>query len=432
LELMVAIRPDCPRRLLGDPGRIRQVLGNLAGNAVKFTERGHVLLRVSALDRATGGQHLLFEVEDSGVGIAPQARLRLFEPFTQADASTTRRFGGTGLGLAICKRLVELMEGEIGVDSVIGAGSRFWFTSSLPAAGDAAAAEGIEAAKGKHGESGRDDRDAVRYAGKVLLVEDNDVNRKVASAVLRKLGLEVAEAANGLEAVDLCLASSFDLVLMDMHMPEMDGLEATRVLRMRERTGGQRMPILAMTANVLPEARAACRDAGMDDFVPKPFVRKQLLEALSRWLPDGPSAGCAIADRTETAVPSAVVLPVDPLLDLGRLASLREAMGDDFVELIPVFLDSATELVQAMGQAQSRADIETFYRQAHTLKSSAANMGAMRLSALARGLEADARAGKLEGAVERVEALSAELDAVRPLLTDIAAEPQPGVSNAAS
>jgi len=428
LELMVAIRPDCPRRLIGDPGRIRQVLGNLAGNAVKFTERGHVLLRVSAPDRATGGQHLLFEVEDSGVGIAPQARLRLFEPFTQADASTTRRFGGTGLGLAICKRLVELMEGEIGVDSDIGVGSRFWFTASLPAAADAAVDERIESAKG---DCARDDRDAVRYTGKVLLVEDNDVNRKVASAVLRKLGLAVVEAANGREAIDLCQEASFDLVLMDMHMPEMDGLEATRVLRARESAGGGRLPILAMTANVLPEARAACRDAGMDDFVPKPFVRKQLLEALSRWLPGAQTSVPARFDIFEAPTKTAVVLPVDPLLDPGRIASLREAMGDDFLELIPVFLDSATELVRAMGQAQSRADTETFYRQAHTLKSSAANMGAMRLSALARSLEADARAGKVEEAVGRVEALRAELDAVRPLLTEIAAEPQPGVCNVA-
>ena len=260
--------------------------------------------------------------------------------------------------------------------------------------------------------------------GKVLLVEDNEVNRRVAVAVLRKFGLDVTEAVNGRDALECVEAETFDLVLMDMHMPEMDGIEATRVIRARESNSVRRLPILAMTANVLAEAREACREAGMDDFVPKPFVRAQLVAALKRWLPGG------VGGAKISPIAAGVVEPDAAALDHTRLDTLRSAMGDDFVELIPVFLDSAAEIVTAMRNAHAAADVENLYRQAHTLKSSAANLGAMVLSQLAKALEADARCGPVADGAARIDVLQAELERVQPLLVSVAAEVQPGVCDA--
>jgi two-component system sensor histidine kinase/response regulator len=275
LQLKVQVDPRLARLpLLGDPLRLGQVLVNLIGNAVKFTERGHITLRATLEAEDAAQLRLRFEVEDTGIGISEEQRQKLFQPFQQAESSTTRRYGGSGLGLAISKRLVELMGGELGVDSTPGQGSTFWFTAVL-----------------KHG-----DANAVRYVdrtaaetrlrpgARVLLVEDNDVNQEVASETLRSFGLEVDIAGHGGEAVDRVGSTRYDLILMDMQMPVMDGLEATR--RIRQMELGRTVPILAMTANAFEEDRRKCEDAGMDGFVGKPVEPRKLHDYLARWIPE--------------------------------------------------------------------------------------------------------------------------------------------------
>ena len=282
LALTTEFDPLLPARVKGDAGRIRQVLLNLIGNAVKFTDRGHVAVRAK---RARGGSDaralLVVEVEDTGIGIAPEALPRLFTPFFQADQSDRRRFGGTGLGLVISKRLTEAMGGTLGVESTAGRGSTFRVTLPLEALADAPAA--VPASP---------DTDAAppSLAGKVLLVEDNAVNRMLAVAMLNNLGIEVTESEDGQAALQHLERSHFDLVLMDCQMPVMDGFEATREIRTRERGAlAARIPIIAVTANAMSGDAERCLQAGMDAYLAKPYTLESLREALAPWL--GDSAG---------------------------------------------------------------------------------------------------------------------------------------------
>ncbi|UDF35337.1 UNVERIFIED_ORG: response regulator [Shinella sp. XGS7] len=266
------------RPLLGDAQRIAEVLLNFAGNAVKFTEQGFV--RLSArVEREQGSQlHLRFEVQDSGIGISEEAQARLFQDFEQADSSTTRRYGGTGLGLAICRRLAHLMHGEVGVQSQPGAGSLFWF--SLPL--ELPAASGPRAAPPLSRNHIAQDLQQQFAGTRVLLAEDNAVNQEVAVALLSSAGLQVDVAEDGQQAVDMVQQRDYALVLMDVQMPVMDGLDATRAIRASAR--GRLIPILAMTANAFAEERQRCLDAGMNDHVAKPVVAEQLFATLRLWL----------------------------------------------------------------------------------------------------------------------------------------------------
>jgi CheY-like chemotaxis protein/HPt (histidine-containing phosphotransfer) domain-containing protein len=266
-----------------------------------------------------------------------------------------------------------------------------------------------------------------RFVGRVLLVEDNEVNRRVALAVLRKLGLQVDAVVDGEEAVACVRAVDYDLVFMDMHMPRMDGLEATRLIRAREAGTTRRVPIVAMTANVVAEARTACADAGMDDFLPKPFLRSQLVHALHRWLPVSERQKGESGER-----PAAAPLLLAPrrdeneaTIDHARLDALHSALGDDFSAVIGVFLDSAAEILAALRDARTHGDCEVLYRNAHTLKSSAANVGAMNLSALARRMEMQAKAGNAE--ICGTDPLEREYERVKALLLQAAAGAQEGV-----
>ncbi|MFO1327158.1 MAG: PAS domain S-box protein [Rubrivivax sp.] len=269
-----------PPRLLGDPTRLTQALLNLVGNAVKFTEVGTVALRVSAAPGGDGAVCVRFEVDDTGVGIAPEAMERLFSPFVQADASTVRRFGGTGLGLAITRRLARLMGGDAGASSVPGQGSRFWFTALLRHA----PGEGAEATDAPRLDVGEQLR--RRCAGKrILLVEDNEINRFVAQAILEDVGLVCDVAEDGQQAVERIRASApgtYGLTLMDMQMPRLDGLAAARAIRALD--AGRAMPIVAMTANAFAEDEARCLAAGMNDFVAKPVDPDRLYATLLKWM----------------------------------------------------------------------------------------------------------------------------------------------------
>ncbi|WP_326539535.1 response regulator [Pseudorhodoferax sp.] len=260
-------------RLRGDGTRLQQALLNYAANAVRFTSRGGVVLRVSQADARAGRLCLRFEVQDSGIGIEPAALARLFNAFEQADNTSTREYGGTGLGLVITRKLARLMGGDAGGDSRPGQGSRFWFTAWLPR-DDQAAALAQAAAPGLAA--------APAPPRRVLLVEDDDVNRTIATFLLREMGHDVEVAEDGVQAVALAAARSYDLVLMDMQMPRMDGIEATR--RIRALAGHGRTPIIAITANAFDQDRQACLAAGMDDFITKPLVPEQLRQVLQPWL----------------------------------------------------------------------------------------------------------------------------------------------------
>jgi len=272
LALEFDIDPALAVPLLGDPLRLEQVLLNYLGNAIKFTERGHIIVRVRAVEADDGrGRLVRFEVEDTGTGLTPQAMSTLFQMFHQADSSTTRKHGGTGLGLAISKQLVSLMGGDVGVDSVPGVGSTFWFTARLGA--------GRSLPEAEH-EVPPDTR--VLNGARVLVVEDNEFNQVVAAAMLNHMGAVVSLAGNGEEALAQLHVQHYDCVLMDVQMPLMDGLEATRRIRAEPSLAGT--TIIAMTANAWSEDRAACLAAGMDDFVAKPVEPGRLYGTLARWI----------------------------------------------------------------------------------------------------------------------------------------------------
>ena len=584
LELVTFVDPDLPERLLGDPGRLRQILLNLAANAVKFTERGEVVIRVTSTEApgpvvgagfqvssgATNDPNppaspplvVRFEVRDTGVGIAPSVRSRLFQPFSQADSSTTRRYGGTGLGLVISKRLVAMMDGEIGFKSEPGEGSTFWFTVALargsestprrfpdilaglrallvlknpthrvaleqqlaswdvlvePIGREALAALGVGDAAGNGApydvllvdESmpelwrpadalGREPAPSMilprtprivltrrgsltgprperpltialsrpvrqrqlfaalaRAVGRarvaeprrigasagavparpatgtvepvsILLAEDNPVNQQVARRLLAKLGCEVEVVATGQAAVEASANGSYTAILMDCQMPELDGYEATAIIRDREAVAGPgatRIPIIALTAAAMPGDRERCLAAGMNDYVSKPMTLEQLADVLRRWVPGritvpaNPRLAPAVRQPDE---------PGEPAVDMSVLARLAgEDLGGDrafVVELIDLFLKQAAPLLAELHAAARIGDAREVARIAHLLHSSAGNLGARRLQRLC----ADAEAGRQRDvdsgapsaddatptAAEAANGLAAELDRV--------------------
>jgi CheY-like chemotaxis protein len=521
LELVVDLAPDLPQRVLGDPGRLRQALANLVSNAIKFTRAGEVV--ISARNEA--GDRIRFEVRDTGIGLAPEVLARLFQPFTQADASTARQYGGTGLGLSIVKRLAELMGGEVGATSAPGEGSTFWFSARLPvvAASAAAAAPVQAAAEGRRvlvvddSETNRrviaeilrtadyevetaasaiealsvleraadtdapfqavltdhrmpgidglqfarriratpsiaelrlvlyssiDDRSnrqelrELGFAGQlskpmrrrellatlervlahqgqeftqrlraivtrdliveehhrrgrtVLLVEDNPVNQRVAQLFLERAGCDVLLAGDGSEAIARLDEQRVDLVLMDVQMPVMDGLEATRRLR----AAGHRLPIVGLTANAMPEQVAECREAGMDDVIAKPLERERLESVLEKFAPP-------LGTRTGRHV----VRPAAPERTLAEkpevsLARFREVtMGDAVLAkgLVETFVASIGKCLRDVEAGVASGDQELLRRAPHTVVGASANLGAARLEAVAIQMEAAAKRGDL-------------------------------------
>ncbi len=272
LSLTVELASDLPRSIVTDPGRLKQVLLNLAGNAIKFTERGSVVIRVSVVQRTEETARLRFAVKDTGIGLTPEAKERLFQAFTQGDASTSRRFGGTGLGLAISQRLVQQMGGRISVESEAGVGSEFSFELSFPL--DTAAIANSEIASSVLAPHRRGIR--------VLIVEDDRVDQQTLELLLSRLGFETVVVNNGASAVMAAVESRWDAVLMDCQLPGMDGFEATR--RIRQIVGETKLPIVGLTAHARAKDRAACAAAGMNDLLRKPVQEDALREALNKWI----------------------------------------------------------------------------------------------------------------------------------------------------
>jgi PAS domain S-box-containing protein len=277
LDLNVDIDDDVPSWVRGDSLRLRQVLLNLAGNAVKFTDHGRVTIGVSAHDE----KHVRFSVADTGIGIAPSARATLLDPFSQADSSTTRRFGGTGLGLAICTQLVHLMDGALDFDSAVGQGSTFWFDLPLRTAVPASTSTATPSSVVAPIAAAPDEAGPPAPAARVLLADDARINQLVGVAMLERLGCMVDVVANGADAVDAVLQKDYDVVLMDCLMPVMDGYEATARIRSLEK-GRRRTPIIALTASAMVGDRERCLAAGMDDYLAKPLDRAALAGVVAR------------------------------------------------------------------------------------------------------------------------------------------------------
>ncbi len=276
VTLVHEIDESLPELMLGDPMRIRQIIVNLVSNALKFTKQGEVKISIDVVSKGIDSVELKVTVSDTGIGIPVAAQDTLFNAFTQADGSTTRKYGGTGLGLAIVSQLVDMMGGTLGLDSVEGEGSSFWFTAKLKIAAEKPVAP-LDAV---------DSNEGLQLNARILLVEDNPVNQMVAQKMLERIGLKATLANNGVEALQCLDEQSFDLVLMDCQMPEMDGFDATREIRKLDlkTPQQQRLPIIAMTANVMSGDRERCLETGMDDYIGKPVQRDQLATVLRKWL----------------------------------------------------------------------------------------------------------------------------------------------------
>ena len=500
LAFVARIDPAIPRRLVGDRGRLRQVLLNLAGNAVKFTTEGTIEVRFALAGETPSGALIRLEVQDSGIGIPRSQRERIFEKFTQADASTTRRYGGTGLGLAICRELVELMGGAIGVTAEEGVGSMFSCTFVLPAApeqpseppalagtrvllavshpGERAllaellASEGAEVRDGDPGQpapgaiivadqahlataSGarravllvnpghrhdlagptisrpirrgevlaallgaparpavpaeRQAHPATPAGARILLVEDTLVNQKVALSMLKRLGHTVELAQNGREAVERTAAERFAVILMDCQMPEMDGFEATRLIREREAVGAPRTPIIAMTAHAMQGDRERCLTAGMDDYIPKPVRREALETVLGRWL-----------SPAEPVPADGAAAPAGETIEADVLRGLRELEADGqvglFAEVVRLFNEQGRLVLGEIRAAVLAGQREQLASRLHAFKGTAGSVGASALAEACRAFEREADSITRDAALGRVEALAEEFERARTAL----------------
>ncbi len=374
VNLKVEIDPQVPSALKGDPGRLRQILMNLVGNGVKFTDHGSICIQVSRVAASEDDPaQIEISVIDSGIGMNEEQQRKLFQAFSQVDSSTTRRFGGTGLGLAISKRLVELMGGTIGVVSTPGLGSRFWFR--LPVR-EVSATEKHERQALPHEKLLQSPR---AHKPKLLVVEDNDVNLRMAIMMLEKHGFTADVARDGKQAVDRFAACAFDAILMDCHMPLMDGHEATRAIREIEASTHRQRPrcrIIAMTANVMDGERERCFEAGMDDYVSKPLRAKALTEALARIQVQEPQENHSAwtAEEAHTAK-DAVKMLAD------------ELSIEDTAELIESWLKDAPERITDLEKLAAGQDQPALRRTAHSLKGSSSLFGLTHIHSLCRDLE---------------------------------------------
>lgn len=425
LDIQFHIDPSVPKNLKGDPLRLGQVLINLTANAIKFTEKGKVVVNVLPAPSPAAGiaekRMLRFEVTDTGIGMSRDQIGKLFQPFTQADISTTRQFGGTGLGLAICHSLVTMMGGEIGVDSTEGKGSTFWFTAEVTVL----PADLTEDAASAHRPKPKDARsDALkRIAGlHVLLVEDNEINQQVAREFLGLAGVTVDIASNGKIAVEMVAETPYDAILMDVQMPLMDGYQATKIIRADSRHTD--LPIIAMTAHAMQSEREKCLAVGMNDHVTKPIDPDRLYAALATWAARPGSRPAKPADKI-TAADSSTPTPVsaDVLPDTIQGINLTEARammrGNDVIlrRLLGAFhakyMDQADEIAALL----TDGNLETAVRTAHTLKGVSGNIRAERVYQAAKALDDQLRSGPGEPEVDAcLKELSSALDEVRDSL----------------
>lgn len=354
-ELVTSIHPECPRHLTGDASKIQQVLINLASNAVKFTDNGRVEIRVNVTAQEDDDVMLCFEVEDTGIGIPEEQHARIFDAFWSSHSQTAKGEANTGLGLNICQRITTLLGGELSFRSKVGEGTCFVMTLPLKMDGNTLPRTSVAASSPE------------KFSGEVLLVDDNQTNLLVGSMMLERLGLAVRTASDGQEAVDLTAQVPFDLVLMDITMPEMDGETATRAIRAR----GSQTPIIALTAHIGDENRARYLSAGMQDVIHKPIDKGELLRALSAFLPEFDEPEAAAANDS----------PAVELLTESVLETLIDSIGQSNFSQAFELLQAETESrIQRIISCWVQRDVPSIAREAHTIKSSAASFGASALA----------------------------------------------------
>ena len=438
LKLCCTIDSDVPETLVGDPLRLKQVLINLLGNAIKFTEQGRITLQVSVLTEDAPGEQVTlgFFVCDTGIGLSTEQIARLFHPFTQIDSSTTRRFGGTGLGLSICRRLVALMGGAITAEGTPGQGCTFTFTAEFGCRHRPVMTV-PERNAGTPGRGGREPGvppyDGIRklttqerlvfHGARVLVVEDHPINQLVARDLLRKAGIVVEIAVNGQEAVTIMeqRGATIDCILMDIQMPVLDGYGASRLIR--ERWGADQLPIIAMTAHAMAEERRKCLQAGMNDHLAKPVDANTLYRLLLKWLPPrrsgSPDGGAQQAQPEE-----APALPAElPGLAVQSGLARLEGNGELYRKLIQEFPKTNRNFGALFREALVAGDLILARRMAHTLKGVAGTIAADHLAASARDLETLAKEGFRDEALQLLPTLEAELNLVLQTATGLSRKP---------
>ncbi|MBX3500010.1 MAG: PAS-domain containing protein [Alphaproteobacteria bacterium] len=399
LSLVAAVAPGSADSLLGDPTRVRQILFNLLGNALKFTERGGAMVKARTEPLGDGRTRVSLSIEDTGVGMSPAQMARLFQPFAQADSSTTRRYGGTGLGLSIVRRLAQAMGGDVAADSRPGMGSTFTVTLELRAA----PADSLHSAPSAGDASAGPAPSPTGLASaRVLVVDDHPVNRDVLQGQLRALGVEADTAVDGREGLAAWRRGDYAIVFADVHMPDMDGFEMTARMRIAEAEGSrQRTPIVAVTANAMRGEDERCRAAGMDAYLAKPVALDSLRVTLQRWLP---------ANKTPRSLPVATATTEagSPILDRSILSAW---MGDDHVAiraLFDSFLTTAREVHEEIERAMACGDLASIAAAAHKLKGAALAVGARRIADVALRLESAGKAADRASCRDALGPLAAE------------------------
>jgi len=407
LAFETVIEDQVPDALIGDPMRISQVLRNLAGNAIKFTNAGKVSVQVRAESLEGSDVTLCFSVADTGIGIPREKHRLIFEPFTQADGSTTRKYGGTGLGLSISSGLVELMGGRIWVESEVGRGTTFHFTLPL------ALAKPLQGNEPLPSLCAIEDRSKRKF--RILLAEDNSVNQRLAVRLLEREGHSVSIAGSGREALEAFERhrherTQFDLILMDVQMPDLDGLQATARIREAERGSAHRVPIVAMTAQAFESDRLRCLESGMDAYVTKPVQVPELMKMIESVVPGGNSMnGDSIAEDSSV---EAQLQQLDESLALSRVGGDIELLK----EVVELFLDDYPSTFEKIKCAVATRDATALEHHAHSLKGSVSTFGAGRAFEAAFTLEKQGRSGDLTGSQEGLLQLEQALEALRPEL----------------
>ena len=390
LSLVRDFAPECPREVVGDPIKIGQMLLNYLNNAVKFTERGKIDVNVDVFASSKTGPILRISVSDTGIGVTPEQRSQLFQAFRQADDSITRRYGGTGLGLAIVRHLASMMGGDVGVDSIFGQGSVFWFTVQLglPESGNPSVSTNF----GEQpvldtvlAERGADH--SVLQGTRVLLVDDDKTNQLVAVGLLEAAGMRVEVADDGAAAVKLIKDKGYEIVLMDMWMPVMDGVTATKLVREDERFA--ELPIVAMTANALSQQRQECLAAGMNDFIAKPYEPAKLYSVIQKWVTGQSDAVMFDSQVIEKMFCPELCLPgqidgIDVRQGLRRVAGMKGL----YLKSLHCFAKEQGDIVVRLRQLTAAREMDIAAREAHTLKGAAAMIEAAEVRDLAASIEA--------------------------------------------
>jgi CheY-like chemotaxis protein/HPt (histidine-containing phosphotransfer) domain-containing protein/anti-sigma regulatory factor (Ser/Thr protein kinase) len=405
LELRADISPEVPDHLAGDPMRLRQILVNLTDNAIKFTRRGEVVVKVIHQAASAGQSHLHFSISDTGIGIPSEKQSAIFEAFAQADGSTTRTYGGTGLGLSIASQLIQKMDGRIWIESKVGEGTTFHFTARFGVRAAAPAAEpaipwqtrsGLEDAISPEGDAQRGRPTAkvqpARSGLRILVAEDNVINRALAAGILEKRGHSLVHAADGREAVEAAAHEAFDLIFMDVQMPEMEGFEATRRIREAELATGRHTPIAAMTAHAMAGDRERCLSAGMDDYLSKPLDKAALLALLDRVCAARPDAATPLVSPN-AARPVADESPAGTL-DIFSLDTFLDQMdGDEALtgRLMALLQECMPRLLNDIRNSIARCDATDLAFAAHGLISCLGIFGANAVCHLCRELENQAQ-----------------------------------------